>query len=99
MGNTTNANNSSISADTVFFPATDPGSLIICWIVYNSSTASVSSVTDGGDTFSKAVGPTVGANGLAGWSEEIWYAVTSGVNGIITANFLTQLASLAGSKR
>ncbi|MBI2669679.1 MAG: hypothetical protein HYX20_00820 [Candidatus Yanofskybacteria bacterium] len=64
--------------------------LMVVWVWYNSSTQSVSSITDtAGNTYAKAVGPTVGSGVLASWSQEIWYAknIVGGTAFNVTATF------------
>jgi len=67
-----------------------PGNLIVVWIWYNSAVQRVSSVTDSaGNTYQSAIGPTLGAGGLATLQQEIWFAknVLGGAGLIVTANF------------
>lgn len=55
--------------------STSAGNLMVCAVVYNSTTSSVSSVTDSaGNSYVKAVGPVTSSSGvLADWRLEIWY--------------------------
>ena len=75
---------------TLPFPSLGQGSLVIVWIWYHSGTESVSTVTDNANNmYKRAVGPTPGANQLAGQQQEIWYLenVNAGNNVIVTAQF------------
>ena len=66
------------------------GNLIITWVSYNSTSQSVSSVTDNkGNNYVKAVGPTTGSGALSGWRQELWYArnVVGGSALSVSANF------------
>jgi chitodextrinase len=83
-----NVNANSSTASSPSFTAT-AGNLLTVWLWYNLSTANVTAVTDAaGDSFSKAAGPSRGAGGLSGWSQEIWYASNvKGGSSQVTATF------------
>ena len=86
--NVETVNNDTVA--TLPFPGLGQGSLVVVWIWYHSGTATVSTVQDNaGNTYKRAVGPTQGANQLAGQQQEIWYLenVNAGNNVIVTAQF------------
>jgi len=81
-----------------FSSSTQTGDTNIVWVWYNSTSQSVSSVTDSaGNTYQKAVGPTTGTGGMSGWQQEVWYAsnITGSSNLVVTANFA---GSFSGEK-
>jgi hypothetical protein len=52
------------------------GDLVIVWIWYNSATEVVTKVIDSEfNQYFPAVGPTTGSGNLAGWRQELFYAV------------------------
>ncbi len=66
------------------------GNLLLVWIWYHSTAQTVASVTDSaGNNYQRAVGPTVGAGGLAAFQQEVWFKanVTGGANVTVTATF------------
>jgi chitodextrinase len=85
------ANSSSNTAVTNAFSApTTTGDTIIVWAWYNSSTQSVTGMSDtAGDAYALAVGPTTGPGALGGWRQEIWYArnITGRTAVTVTATF------------
>jgi hypothetical protein len=86
---TTWQNDNSIATGN-FSGAVSSANLMVCWIYYNSSTQSVSSLSDSGsNTYTKAVGPTTGSGTLASWRQEIWYAynITGAGTFSVTATF------------
>lgn len=91
-------NNASISTNP-FTDKVPEHDLMVVWIFYESNTQTVSTVTDSaGSTYTRAVGPeggtNTGANGLANWQQEIWYAIIAedATNLAITANFTNAFA-------
>jgi hypothetical protein len=66
------------------------GDLMVVWIWYRSTAQTVASMTDSaGNSYQRAVGPTVGAGALATFQQEVWFKanVTGGANVIVTATF------------
>ncbi len=63
---------------------------MVVWVWYKSTAQTVASMVDSaGNVYQRAVGPTVGAGGLAGFQQEIWYKanVNGGANVTVTATF------------
>jgi hypothetical protein len=82
--------NSNTIVTGVFGKSVTAGDLIVAWVWYNSTSQSVSSVTDtDNDAYTRAVGPTTGTGSLAGWQQELWYAknVAAGSSVKVTATF------------
>jgi len=76
-------NADSISTGT-FASAIGGAHLMVVWVWYDSSTQSVTTVTDtAGNAYVRAVGPTTGTGMMAAWRQEIWYAKnTAGASGV-----------------
>lgn len=87
--NSENLNNDRVSTAPLPTNLT-AGNLLAVWIWYNSATQSVSNVTDSLlNVYQRAIAPTHGTGSLAGWQQEIWYAINvkGGPNLTVTAVF------------
>jgi chitodextrinase len=83
------ATSNSVSSGS-FGAAVTTGNLIVVRVFYNSTSQTVSRITDTNNNgYTKAVGPTTGTGTLSVWRQELWFAKNviggSGVN--VTATF------------
>jgi len=81
---------SSATIQTATFGLLAAGTSIVCYSTYESSTGSITSISDAqGTAYTRAVGPTRGLGTFAAWSDEVWYAIgiTGGSNLSVMATF------------
>jgi hypothetical protein len=92
-------NNNTDTVETPPFVNVNSGALIVVWIWYNTTTQSVTTVSDTtGNLYQRAGNVTAGTVLLAGWQQELWYTgnATGGsvvaVHALFTGKFTQQKA-------